>query len=499
MNTLKFKSSRLALALLAAGVIGGAGVTAVREMAPAHAQPAVVAQAAAPATGAAPDFASIAAQHGAAVVNISTSGMQQVASDGDDDDDDDGPGAQMDPSMQDFLRRFGFPPGAFQFSPRGGPGMGAPVRGEGSGFIVSPDGVILTNAHVVRGAKTVTVKLTDRREFKAKVLGRDDKTDVAVIKIDASGLPVVPLGSSQALRPGDWVLAIGSPFGFENTVTAGVVSAKGRSLPDDSAVPFIQTDVAVNPGNSGGPLFNARGEVVGINSQIYSRSGGYQGVSFAIPIELASHVKDQIVAHGKVEHARLGVTIQSVNQAFADSFKLPKPEGALVAQVEPGSAAEQAGLKAGDVILRADGQAIVDSGDLPARIALARPGDRLPLEVWRNGRAEPLVATLQGAQSGGEAVAREGHAAHGQLGLALRPLQPDERRQSQASGGLVVEQASGAAAQAGVRPGDVVVSVNGQPATSAEQVRKVVTQADKSVALLIERGGRQLFVPVPLA
>ena len=391
------------------------------------------------------------------------------------------------------------PPGAFQFGPRGGPGADTPVRGEGSGFIVSPDGVILTNAHVVRGAKTVTVKLTDRREFKAKVLGRDDKTDVAVIKIDATGLPTVPLGSSQALRPGDWVLAIGSPFGFENTVTAGVVSAKGRSLPDDSAVPFIQTDVAVNPGNSGGPLFNARGEVVGINSQIYSRSGGYQGVSFAIPIELASHVKDQIVAHGKVEHARLGVTIQPVNQAFADSFKLARPEGALVAQVEPGSAAARAGLKAGDVILQANGKPILDSGDLPASIALARPGDELQMQVWRDGRAQELTATLQGAKSSEAKVAKADAAQQGKLGLALRPLQPDEQRAAKVDGGLVVEQASGAAAQAGVQPGDVVLSINGQPATSVERMRSVVAKADKSVALLIERNGQQLFVPVPLA
>ena len=495
MNRLHFKSTHLVAALLTAGLIGGVGVSAVRDMAVAHAQPTVAAQAVAPATVTTPDFASIAARQGAAVVNISTSGVQQTADEG----DDAGAGAPMDPSMQDFLRRFGLPPGAFQFAPRGGPGAGAPVRGEGSGFIVSPDGLILTNAHVVRGAKAVTVKLTDRREFKAKVLGRDDETDVAVLKIDATGLPTLALGSSQALRPGEWVMAIGSPFGFENTVTAGVVSAKGRSLPDDSAVPFIQTDVAVNPGNSGGPLINARGEVVGINSQIYSRSGGYQGVSFAIPIELASHIKDQIVAHGKVEHARLGVTVQPVNQAFADSFKLPRPEGALVAQVEKGSAADQAGLKAGDVILRADGQAIVDSGDLPARIALARPGDKLPLEVWRNGRAEQLTATLQGAKGKAETVARADGAAHGKLGLALRPLQPDEKRQAQVDGGLRVEQAGGAAAAAGVQAGDVLLSINGQPATSVEQVRGVVAKADKSVALLIERGGQQLFVPVPLA
>ena len=349
---------------------------------------------------------------------------------------------------------------------------------------------------MVRGADEVTVKLTDRREFKAKVLGQDDKTDVAVLKIDATGLPTLPLGNTRTLAVGEWVLAIGSPFGFENSVTAGVVSAKGRSLPDEGMVPFIQTDVAVNPGNSGGPLINASGQVVGINSQIYSRSGGYQGVSFAIPIELALHVKDQIVAHGKVEHARLGVSVQEVNQAFADSFKLPKPEGALVSQVEPGSAADKAGLKSGDVIVRVDGQPVVASGDLPARIGMAKPGDSVKLEVWRQGKAEQLTAQLGGAKGKTAAVADAGPANQGKLGLALRPLQPQEKAEAKVDGGLVVEQASGAAARAGVQPGDVVVSVNGQPVKDIEQVRGLIAKADKSVALLIQRDGQQLFVPV---
>ena len=491
MNRLHFKSTHLVAALLTAGLIGGVGVSAVRDMAVAHAQPTVAAQAVAPATVTTPDFASIAARQGAAVVNISTSGVQQTADEG----DDAGAGAPMDPSMQDFLRRFGLPPGAFQFAPRGGPGAGAPVRGEGSGFIVSPDGLILTNAHVVRGAKAVTVKLTDRREFKAKVLGRDDKTDVAVLKIDATGLPTLALGSSQALRPGEWVMAIGSPFGFENTVTAGVVSAKGRSLPDDSAVPFIQTDVAVNPGNSGGPLINARGEVVGINSQIYSRSGGYQGVSFAIPIELATHIQRQIVAHGKVEHARLGVTVQEVNQAFADSFRLPRPEGALVSSVEDGGPAARAGLRSGDVITGVNGQRVVASGDLPAIIGMARPGESVRLDVWRGGKPQTLTAQLGNAQGQAQAVTAA-PAGQGKLGLALRPLQPQEKAAAQVAGGLLVEQASGAAARAGVQPGDVVVSVNGQPVKDVAQVRGIVAQADKSVALLIQRDGQQLFVPV---
>ena len=506
MNSLQLKSKKLVAALLAAGVLGGAGVVAVEHAhTPARAQ-AVTAQVAPAANTAAPtvampNFSAITAQYGPAVVNISTSGTRKVSMNGADGDDDEAaPAAQrgaqgIPPEMQDFLRRFGMPPGAFG----GAPGRGVqemPTRGQGSGFIVSPDGLILTNAHVVRGADEVTVKLTDRREFKAKVLGQDDKTDVAVLKIDATGLPTLPLGNTRTLAVGEWVLAIGSPFGFENSVTAGVVSAKGRSLPDEGMVPFIQTDVAVNPGNSGGPLINASGQVVGINSQIYSRSGGYQGVSFAIPIELALHVKDQIVANGKVDHAKLGVAVQEVNQAFADSFKLPKPEGALVSQVEPGSAADKAGLKSGDVIVRVDGQPVVASGDLPARIGMAKPGDSVKLEVWRQGKAEQLTAQLGGAKGKTAAVADAGPANQGKLGLALRPLQPQEKAEAKVDGGLVVEQASGAAARAGVQPGDVVVSVNGQPVKDIEQVRGLVAKADKSVALLIQRDGQQLFVPV---
>ena len=390
MGSLKFKSSRLALALLAAGVLGGAGVTAVRGFStPVFAQqPAVVATAnvAAPSgVVMAPDFASIAAREGPAVVNISVSGTEKVSDAG---------GPAMDPAMRDFMRRFGMPPGMFQQGPKGGTET-VPVRGLGSGFIISPDGLIMTNAHVVKNAKTVTVKLTDRREFKAKVLGMDPKTDIAVLKIDARNLPTVPIGSSQALRPGDWVLAIGSPFGFENTVTAGVVSAKGRSLPDDSSMPFIQSDVAVNPGNSGGPLFNARGEVVGINSQIYSRSGGFQGVSFSIPIELAMHIEQQIVAHGSVQHAMLGVTIQQVNQAFADSFKLPKPEGALVAQVTPGSAAAKAGLKPGDIVLALNGQPMTNPDALVVGIRSLDVGDTVTLKVRRGSEELDVKMVLE--------------------------------------------------------------------------------------------------------
>ncbi|MBW8722871.1 MAG: trypsin-like peptidase domain-containing protein, partial [Polaromonas sp.] len=360
MKFAALKNTQLVLALLAAGAIGGAGVSAfnVAHSVATAAAPAVISANAgtlAPLPGvpvALPDFSQITERYGPAVVNISVTGTTKVRNEsplaqGDDDDNDD---AQSGDPFFEFFKRFQQGPGR-----PGGVPREVPTRGQGSGFIVSADGIILTNAHVVRDAKEVTVKLTDRREYRAKVLGADPKTDVAVLRIEAKNLPVVTLGKVSDLKVGEWVLAIGSPFGFENTVTAGVVSAKGRSLPDDSAVPFIQTDVAVNPGNSGGPLFNAKGEVVGINSQIYSQSGGYQGVSFAIPVDLAIKVKDQIVATGKVEHARLGVSVQEVNQSLADSFGLDRPAGALVANVEKGSPADKAGLQTGDVIRSIDG------------------------------------------------------------------------------------------------------------------------------------------------
>jgi serine protease Do len=282
----------------------------------------------------------------------------------------------------------------FPFPFRFGPPADAPVQGQGSGFIISPDGLVLTNAHVVRGASEVRVKLTDRREFKAKVLGLDPATDIAVLRIDATGLPPVRLGDPAAAQAGDWVLAIGSPFGFENSVTAGVVSAKGRSLPGDTFVPFLQTDVAVNPGNSGGPLFNMQGEVIGINSQIYSRSGGYQGLSFAIPIDFALRIKDQIVKTGRAVHARLGITVQPVDQALAESFGLKRTEGALVAGVQPGGPAARAGLQPGDIVLKYDGKPIVEPTDLPSMVGQATPGSRATLEVWRKGRPLQLTATL---------------------------------------------------------------------------------------------------------
>ena len=498
MKTFSLSANRLVLALMAAGLIGGAGV-ALTEGVRAHAT-APAASLSAPAaptttTVTAPDFAQIAQRHGAAVVNISVVGKVPAESDG----EAQASGPQIDPSdpFFEFFKRFGAIPGIPGNGGSTGPEQ--PSRGQGSGFIISADGLILTNAHVVRDASEVTVKLTDRREFQAQVLGSDPKTDVAVLRIAAKDLPVVPLGRSADLQVGEWVLAIGSPFGFENSVTAGVVSAKGRSLPDDSLVPFIQTDVAVNPGNSGGPLFNARGEVVGINAQIYSRTGGYQGLSFAIPMETVLKVKDQIVTTGKVRHARLGVSIQEVNQTLADSFKLDKPEGALVSSVQTGGPAEKAGLQAGDVIRSVDGQPIVSSGDLPALIGQAMPGDTVTLSVWRHGEAVDIRARLGDAsEKVAEAISQKSAVEQGRLGLALRPLQPGERNEAGVASGLLVQGVQGPAALAGVQPGDVLLAVNGSPVSDVEQVRAAVKKASRSLALLIQRGGDQLFLPVRL-
>lgn len=507
MNTILSTPRRLVMALVAAGAIGALGATGaglVGTRSAAQAQPAQAAVSAQPAAlnlpvVNAPNFADITARNGAAVVNISVVGSSRSMGEdeGEQTSERQGQGISPDDPFFEFFRQFGLP---------GMPGMGpraqqpdTPVRGEGSGFIVSSDGVILTNAHVVHGAREVTVKLNDRREFNAKVLGADPKTDVAVLKIDAKNLPTVKLGQTSQLRVGDWVLAIGSPFGFENSVTAGVVSAKGRSLPDDSFVPFLQTDVAINPGNSGGPLFNAQGEVVGINSQIYTRSGGYQGVSFAIPIEVATRVQQQIQATGKAQHAKLGVSVQEVNQAFADSFKLDRPEGALVASVEKNGPAAKAGLEPGDVVRKVDGKPVVGSGDLPAFIGQALPGQKVTLEVWRKGESKTLSATLGDASDKTVKTANSTpDAGNGKLGLALRPLQPEEKKQIGVDAGLLVAQASGPAAAAGIARGDVLLSINGAPAGNIDQVRAAVAKADKTVAVLIWRDGNKIFVPVRL-
>ncbi len=428
-----------------------------------------------------PDMSAIVARNGAAVVNISVSGTAKNAATSLDF-------PQLDPNdpFYEFFRRFRVP------QQRGE----APVRGQGSGFILRDDGIVLTNAHVVDGADEVMVKLIDKREFKAKVLGVDKASDVAVLRIDAKNLPTLKIGSSANTRVGEWVLAIGSPFGFENSATAGIVSAKSRSLPDDNYVPFIQTDVAVNPGNSGGPLFNMAGEVIGINSQIYSRTGGYQGLSFAIPIEVVMKVEEQIVKHGKVQRGRLGIAIQEMNQSLAESFGMSKPTGALVSSVENGSPAAKAGLEPGDVILSLNGKEVSSSKELPLLVADIRPGEPAKLQVWRKGKTREIEVKVGEQKEAKVASAEDKEASQGRLGLALRPLTAEERRQLDGKTGLLVEDVAGAAARAGIRPGDVVLSVNGEPVSSVEQLRGLVSKAGKRVALLIQRQDAKLFVPV---
>ncbi|MBK8740280.1 MAG: DegQ family serine endoprotease [Betaproteobacteria bacterium] len=438
-------------------------------------------QAAAPAG--LPNFTSIVQQHGPAVVNISvTARLEKTAL------TPDRFRADPDDPLSQFFRQFGMP------RPQGE----VPMRGQGSGFIVRPDGVILTNAHVVADASVVTVKLTDKREFKAKVVGLDRASDVAVLKIEAKDLPTVKLPAADDVKVGEWVLAIGSPYGFENTVTAGIVSAKSRALPDGSYVPFIQTDVAVNPGNSGGPLFNMKGEVIGINSQIYSRSGGSQGVSFAIPIDVAMNVESQILKTGKVTRGQLGVTIQDVNQALADSFGLAKPAGALVSSVSGDSPAARAGLQPGDVITRYNGTELAGSSDLPMLVARTTPGNTAKIEILRDGATRQLEVTV-GEVKGAKIASAEGKTeSQGRLGIAARPLNPEERKQAGVNGGVVVEDAAGAAANAGIQSGDVILSLNGTPIKDVEQLRALVSKAGKKVALLVLRDDARIFVPVEL-
>ena len=437
-------------------------------------------------TGPTPNYRAIVQQMGPAVVGVNVLGPNRTQT-------DEFPLDLNDP----FFRFFRGLPGFQWRLPGQGHGSVVPSRSQGSGFIISSDGLILTNAHVVREAKEVSVKLSDRREFKARVLGADTATDIAVLRVEATNLPVVRLGDAQQLQVGDPVLAIGSPFGFEQTVTQGIVSAKGRSLPGDTSVPFIQTDAAVNPGNSGGPLFDGNGAVVGINAQIYSQSGGYQGLSFAIPINVALKVKDQIVATGRASHARLGVTVQDLNQALAESFGLSRPDGALVASVAPDSAAAQAGLLPGDVIVAVNGDAITRSGDLSSRISLAVPGERVRLKVWRDKAMREVSATLGRAEDEPSAQApKSAETEPGQLGLTLRPLTREEQASVHLPSGLMVEGVAGAAARANLMPGDVLLTVNGVPLKSVAQLLAVMAQKPKVVAFLVLRDGERIFVPV---
>jgi serine protease Do len=440
------------------------------------------------AAGTTPNYRAIVQQVGPAVVGVTVAGLHKTIP-------EEFPLDLNDP----FFRFFRGLPG-FQFRlPGQGQGGNMPFRSQGSGFIISSDGLILTNAHVVREAKEVTIKLSDRREFKAKVLGSDTSTDIAVLRVDVKDLPAVRLGDSQQLQVGDPVLAIGSPFGFEQTATQGIVSAKGRSLPGDTSVPFIQTDAAVNPGNSGGPLFDGSGAVVGINAQIYSQSGGYQGLSFAIPINVALKVMDQIVASGRASHARLGVTVQDLNQSLAESFGLSRPDGALIGSVSPESAAAHSGLQPGDVVLAVNDEPITRSGDLSSRISLSIPGETVRLKVWRDRAPRELSVKLGRADDSAlTPVQRESEVRAGQLGLNLRALTREEQVSAHVQGGLLVEEVSGAAARASVMPGDILLAINGTAIKSIEQVSSVMAKKPKIVALLILRDGARIFVPVEL-
>ena len=344
----------------------------------------------------------------------------------------------------------------------------------------------------------MTVKLTDRREFTAKVIGTDKRTDIALIKIDAKNLPALDISAKPAVKRGEWVIAIGSPFGFENSVSAGVVSGVHRALPNGQMVPFIQTDVAVNPGNSGGPLLNAAGQVVGVNSQIYSRSGGYMGLSFAIPAEVASRVAEQLKTHGKVQHGRLGIGIQGLDQTLAQSFGLADANGAVVGNVEKDSPAAKAGFKSGDVIRKIDGTAVTDSTDVTSRIGNTAPGTTIKVEVWRDGKPVELTATVGTLDDVKVAKADDAAEAKGKLGVAVRPLSPEERKASGATG-LVVEKSGGAAAKAGVQAGDLIVGVGSNKVTTVDELKAQVDKSGKTVALLIERQGRQIYVPVKIS
>ncbi len=442
-----------------------------------------------------PDFADLAERQGGAVVNIGTTqkqrGVRSI------------PGLDENDPMYEMFRRFlprqpGVPGGA----------NGAPREYEskslGSGFIIGADGYILTNTHVVEAADEILVKLTDKREFKAKLIGADKRTDVALIKIEATNLPRVKLGDPARLRVGEWVVAIGSPFGFDNSVTAGIVSAKGRELPQENLVPFIQTDVAINPGNSGGPLFNMKGEVVGINSQIYSRSGGYMGLSFAIPIDVAMEVQAQLRNQGRVSRGRIGVVIQEVSKELADSFGLPRAGGALVSSVEKGGPADKAGVQAGDIILKFDGKAVNASGDLPRIVGSTRPGAKVPVQVWRKGAGRELGLTVaeiteERMEARGGKRGAKPETPSNPLGLALSELTPLQRQELGITSGVVVEEVSGGGAHTELRPGDIILALIDKGVTtevkSVKQLESLLSQFAKkaNVTLLVRRGSVQSF------
>jgi serine protease Do len=429
-----------------------------------------------------PDFTPLVKKVGPAVVNVTTTTTRASPFAG---------GPTGDPLFEYFRRFMPMPPQ--------GEGREFQSRGVGSGFVIDSSGLIMTNAHVVADADEVTVRLADsNREFKAKVIGSDPPTDIALIKVEATGLPVAPLGNSRELQPGEWVAAIGSPFGFANTITAGIVSATERALPDETYVPYIQTDVAVNPGNSGGPLINMRGEVVGINSQIYSRSGGYMGVSFAIPISVAQDIAQQLRTEGKVTRGRLGIGIQEVTPDLARSFNLDRARGALVTRVEPGSPASKAGLASGDVILRFGDKPVPGATELPRIVGTTKPGTTVPIEVWRDGASKTLSATI--GEMPTETVAQAGGQGgeQGRLGVTVSPLPQAQQRELGVDFGVVVEDVRNP--RTPLQPGDIILAINGQRFSSVDDFEQRLDKVDsgKPVALLVQRGEASLYVAAPV-
>ncbi|WP_293737354.1 Do family serine endopeptidase [uncultured Parasutterella sp.] len=432
-----------------------------------------------------PDFTKLVEDNGKAVVSISTVKKAKRL----------GPQNGMPDEQLEMLRRFGFP---FPFGDFNGPGMTPERRGQGSGFIIDPNGVILTNNHVVDGADEVTVHLTDKREFKAKVLGADPKTDIAVIKIEGKDLPVVKLGKSENVKVGEWVAAIGAPFGLDNTVTAGIVSAKSRNLPDEQFVPFIQTDVAVNPGNSGGPLFNMKGEVIGINSQIFSTSGGFMGLSFAIPIDLAVQIKDELMKNGKVSRGRLGILMQQLTPELAKSFNLKDAKGALIAQIEKDGPADKAGLRDGDIVVEYNGKPIADIRELSQTVASTKPGAKVKVKAMREGKPVSLVIVVGEMPTDGKLNFKKSAASQNNaLGANVRPLNDKEKKR--VPNGLFVESVYGAAAEAGMRRGDIIISAGGKKIRTEKDLNEVVSKAKGSLAVLVDRNGSREFIPVKLS
>ena len=441
-----------------------------------------------------PDFTELAEKHGAEVVNISVT--QNVPGDAVSPFQ----GMPQDEIMQEFLRRFGIPnmPG------QGGEQPEYKSKSLGSGFIISSDGYVLTNAHVVNEADEVIVKLADKREFKAKIIGFDKRTDVALLKIEATGLPKAVFGDPNKLKVGEWVAAIGSPFGLENTMTQGIVSAKGRALPFENFVPFIQTDVAINPGNSGGPLYNLNGEVVGINSQIYSRTGGSVGLSFAIPIDVAIDISNQLKSSGKITRGWLGIAIQELTKELAESFGMKNNSGALVAGVEKNGPADKGGLEAGDVIVKFDGKPILNSADLPRVVGATKPGKVATVEIIRKGNAKTLnigvgempSETIEETQASKPAVKPEVN----KIGLTMKELTPQQKKKLNGKNGLLVMDSVGLAAQAGIRRGDVVLGLNNSESQSVEIFNKQINAVPmgRTIAILVLRGESTLYVPIKI-